>query len=181
MSTAPFVPPPFPGQFPPPPPGGGAPPPPPGPGVHPPFPAPPVEGRGRRIGLGLGIAGGVLVLVCGGGAAALWGLGMAADDALNEQAGVVVGRYMDAVRDRDFDKAYDQLCPSAKRDESRSEYTARMSATEPVTVYDVGDLDVVTWAVPVDVTYADGDVDRLRARIDQDTTTGAFEVCDVGE
>ncbi|MFC7532148.1 hypothetical protein [Actinoplanes sp. GCM10030250] len=181
MSTAPYAPPPFPGHLPPPPPGAAAPPPPPGPGVHPPFPAPPVEGKGRRIGLGFGIGAGVLLLVCGGGAAALFGLGSAADDAINEQATVVVGRYMDAVRDRDFTKAYGQLCQDAQDDETQSEYTARMSATEPVQSFDVGNLDLINFNVPVDVTYSDGDTDRLRARIDQNASTGAFEVCDVGE
>ncbi|MEV6306421.1 hypothetical protein AB0M02_43925 [Actinoplanes sp. NPDC051861] len=180
MSTAPYVPPPFPGQFPPPP-GPVAPPPPPGPGVHPPFPAPPVEGKGRRIGLGLGIGAGVLVLVCGGGAAALFGLGSAADDALNEQAAVVVGRYMESVQKREFAKAYDQLCSDAQDEETRAEYTVRMLATEPVKDYDVGDFNALGWTVPVDVTYTDGDSDRLEARLVQNTSTGAFEVCDVGE
>ena len=189
MSTAPYAPPPFPGHHPPPepgpaapPPGPAAPPPPSGPGVHPPFPAPPVEGRGRRIGLGLGITGGVLALVCGGGAAAVAGLGVAMDDALNEQVDVVVGRYVDAVRDRDFDRAYQQLCPDAKADESQAEFTARMSRTEKITSFQVGDLNPMTYSsVPVRVTYDDGDVASLEADLAQNTTTGAFEVCGLGE
>ncbi|MBG0565634.1 hypothetical protein [Actinoplanes aureus] len=172
MSSAPYAPPPF---------DGSVPPPPPGPGVHPPFPAPPVEGKGRRIGLGFGIGGGVLLLVCGGGAAALFGVFSAADDALNEQATVVVSRYVDAVQKRDFDKAYRQLCQDTKDDVSQSEYTAELSASEPIQSYQIGDFNALTWNVPVRVTYTDGDVGDLRARIQQNTSTGAFEVCELGE
>jgi hypothetical protein len=160
---------------------GSTPPPPPGPGVHPPFPAPPVEGKGRRIGLGFGIGGGVLLLVCGGGAVALYGLGSAAGVALNEQATVVVTRYVDALQDRDFDKAYRQLCQDTKDDVSRAEYTAEMTASEPITSFQVGDFNQLTFNVPVQVTYADGDVGSLQARLEQNTSTGAFEVCELGE
>ncbi|WP_328466510.1 hypothetical protein OHA21_46445 [Actinoplanes sp. NBC_00393] len=168
MSTAP----PYPGSIPPPPPG---------PGVHPPFPAPPVEGKGRRIGLGFGIGGGVLLLVCGGGAAALWGLGTAGQEALNEQTTVVVSRYLEAVQDRDFDKAYRQLCQDSKDEESRAEYTERMSASEPFRSFQVGDFNSYTFTVPVRVTYTDGDVATLQAEVAQNTSTGAFEVCELGE
>lgn len=157
------------------------PPPPPGPGVHPPFPAPPVEGRGRRVGLSLGIAGGVLALVCGGGAAALAGLGVAMDDALNEQAHVVVGRYADAVRDRDFARAYDQLCAEARNAESEAAYTSRLSATEPFSSYRIGDLDLVDGSVPVRLIYPDGRAVTVEAELRQNTSTGAFEVCELGE
>ncbi|WP_229072179.1 hypothetical protein [Actinoplanes sp. DH11] len=157
------------------------PPPPPGPGVHPPFPAPPVEGRGRRIGLGLGIGAGVLVLVCGGGAAALAGLTTAMDDALNEQAHVVVGRYVDAVRDRDFARAYDQLCAQARNAESESAYTARLAATEAFSSYQIGELDFTYASVPVQLIYPDGRAVTVEAELDQNTSTGAFEVCELGE
>ena len=157
------------------------PPPPPGPGVHPPFPAPPVEGRGRRIGLGLGIAGGVLVLVCGGGAAALFGLGSAMDDALNEQAHVVVNRYVDAVRDRDFARAYDQLCQDSQNSESEADFTSRLSATEAFSSYEIGDLDLVYASVPVRLIYPDGRSASAEAELGQNTSTGAFEVCELGE
>jgi hypothetical protein len=164
MTTAPYVPTP-----------------PPGPGVHPPFPAPPVEGRGRRIGLALGITGGVLTLVCGGGVAALFGLASAMDNAINEQVDVVVGRYMEAVQDREFVKAYGLLCQDARNQESRDAYVSRMTATETVSSYHVGDVDLTYGTVPVDITYADGDRTVASAELMQNTSTGAFEVCGVGE
>jgi hypothetical protein len=158
-----------------------APPPPPGPGVHPPFPAPPVEGRGRRIGLGFGIGGGILALVCGGGLAAVIGLGVAMTSAFNEQAHVVVGEYLDAVHSGDYGKAYGQLCQDARDRESVREYEERMAQVRRFDTYTIGDLDLVSGEVPVDLTYVDGAVKHTEAQLGQNTSTGAFEVCSVGE
>jgi hypothetical protein len=155
--------------------------PPQGPGVHPPFPAPPVEGRGRRIGLGLGIGAGVLLLVCGGGLAAVIGLSQAMKGAFDEQAHVVVAQYLDALHDRKFDRAYGLLCEDARDDESPAEYRSRVSAMEPIETYQLGHLDLVSFSVPVDATYEDGHSAQLDAHLGQNRDTGAFEVCDVGE
>lgn len=157
------------------------PPPPQGPGVYPPFPAPPVEGRGRRLGLGLGIGAGVLLLACGGGVAVAAGLGQVVTNALNEQADVVVGDYLAALRDREWAKAYDQLCDRAREQENESQFTSRVSTGERITAWDVGDVDMVRLAAPVAVTYADGDTAELRALLGQNRETGGFEVCGVEE
>jgi len=157
------------------------PPPPRGPGVHPPFPAPPVEGRGRRIGLGLGLGAGVLLLVCGGGAAAAVGLVTVVGSALNEQADVVVSHYLDALRDREWSKAYDMLCEQAKQRENEAQFTSRVAAAEPIASWDVGTVDLVRLAAPVAVTYADGDTADLHAYFGQSRETGGFEVCGVEE
>jgi hypothetical protein len=157
------------------------PPPPQGPGVYPPFPAPPVEGRGRRLGLGLGVGAGVLVLVCGGGVAAAVGLGRVMTSALNEQAEVVVGDYLDALRDREWSQAYDQLCDEARQKETEAQFTSRVSTAERITSWEVGNVDLTQLAAPVAVTYADGDTADLRAYLGQDRETGGFEVCRVEE
>src|SRR5690349_10644471 len=102
--------------------------PPPGPGVQPPFPAPPVAGKGKRRGRGLGIGAGVVLLVCGGGVAALIGLGTSMSEALDEQAHVVVGHYLDALRDGKYDTAYGMLCDKAQDDETPTEYRGRVAA-----------------------------------------------------
>jgi hypothetical protein len=158
-----------------------APPPPPGPGVHPPFPAPPVEGRGRRIGLGFGVGAGIVALVCGGGLAAVIGLGVAMTSAINEQAHVVVSDYLNAVRDGDYDKAYGQLCQSSKSFESARQYRARVAAEKHFDGYTIGDVNLVSGEIPVDLRYPDGDVDHVSAQLGQNTSTGAFEVCSLGE
>jgi hypothetical protein len=156
-------------------------PPPPGPGVQPPFPAPPVEGRGKRIGLSLGIGAGVLLLVVGGGIAAVIGLGTSMTSALDEQARVVVGDYLDALHDLKYDQAYGMLCKNARDDETATEYRRRVGAMEPIDSYRLGDLDYTNLTVPVDATYTTGDTARLEAYLGQNEDTGAFEVCDLGE
>jgi hypothetical protein len=157
------------------------PPPPQGPGVYPPFPAPPIEGRGRRVGVGLGLGAAVLLLVCGGGTIAGVGLVSIMSSALNEQADVVVTDYLEALRDREWSQAYDQLCTTAKQQETESEFTSRVSAAELITAWDVGDVDLVQANAPVSVTYADGDTAQLRAYLEQNRETGGFEVCSIKE
>jgi hypothetical protein len=157
------------------------PPPPQGPGVHPPFPAPPIEGRGRRIGVGLGLGAAVLLLVCGGGSAAAIGLFSVMSSALNEQADVVVSDYLESLRDREWSQAYDQLCETAKQQETESEFTSRVAADEKIASWDVGQVDLVQANAPVSVTYADGDTAQLRAYLEQNRETGGFEVCSVKE
>jgi len=161
--------------------GPGVQPPPPGPGVQPPFPAPPVEGKGKRIGWSLGIGAGVLLLICGGGAAAVFGLATSAQSALQEQTHKVVTEYMDALVDQRYDKAYAMLCREAKQDESPAEYRVRVSGMEPIVSYRLEKLDLINFTVPVDATYDTGDTGQLLAYLGQNQDTGAFEVCDLGE
>jgi hypothetical protein len=160
-----------------------APEPPRGPGVVPPFPAPPVEGKGLRIGLGLGIGAAVALLVCGGGAAAVIGLGVTMSSALNEQAHVVIDDYFDALEAKKFDDAYDMLCASEKQRQSQAEFVSTETAADPITAHTVGDLPLtaVDLSVPVQVTYADGQTGTLQVYLEQSPDTGHFEVCGVEE
>jgi hypothetical protein len=157
--------------------------PPQGPGVIPPFPAPPTEGRRRRIGIGLGIGAGVLVLVCGGGLAATIGLVSVAGRALNEQAQVVVGDYLDDVKAKRFGEAYDALCDQTRSRVSKAQYTSDAQTAEPIQQFTVGEMDLTTvdLSVPVDVTYSDGSTAHLKAYLGQDQDTGKFQVCSVEE
>lgn len=155
--------------------------PPQGPGVQPPFPAPPVEGKGKRLGWGLGIGAGVLVLVCGGGLAALIGLGTSITGAIDEQAQAAVDDYLTALRGERFDQAYGMLCEQARQRETASEFRARLSAEEKITDWDLGRLNTMTMSMPVTATLEDGEVEELRASLDQNRSTGQFEVCEVEE
>jgi hypothetical protein len=155
--------------------------PPQGPGVYPPFPAPPVEGRGKRIGWGIGIAAGVAVLVCGGGTAAIIGIGISATGSLQEHAEATVGDYLDAVRAKRYDEAYGLLCDDAQDDESPAEFRSRVSAEEAITRWTFGDLDFTTLTLPLDVTYTGGGTGELDAFLEQDTGTGELELCRLGE
>jgi hypothetical protein len=173
MTTAPHVPAPAPGP--------GVPAPPQGPGVYPPFPAPPVEGKGRRIGLGIGIAIGVVVLVCGGGTAALIGVGVSTKGSYQEKAHAAVGGYLNALRDGKYTEAYNLLCDETQQHESPSAFRTRVTSEPTIETYTLGDLDLVTGAVPVDAVYDNGDSAALEAYLGVDSNTGAFEVCELGE
>ncbi len=155
--------------------------PPQGPGVQPPFPAPPVEGKGKRIGWGLGIGAGVLVLICGGGLAALIGLGSSVTGAIDEQAHAAVDGYLEALKAGRYDDAYDDLCQDAKAGETASEFRTRVEAENKIADWDLGTFNTVTFVVPVEATYESGQTGELQATLDQNTTTGQFEVCRLGE
>jgi hypothetical protein len=101
--------------------------------------------------------------------------------ALNEQAEVVVSDYLDALRDREWSQAYDQLCDQAQLRETEPEFTSRVSTGKLITAWDVGPVDLVQATAPVTVTYADGDTADLRAYLGQNRETGGFEVCSVEE
>jgi hypothetical protein len=176
MTTAPFAPAP-------PPSAPSAPAPPQGPGVFAPFPAPPTEGRGRRIGLGFGIGGAIVVLVCGGGVAAGVGLLTVMSSALNEQAHVVVGDFFDAVKAKRYGEAYNSQCADVKNQETQAQFTSRITAIDPIASYKVGDVDLtsVNLSVPVQLTYASGGGEQVMVDLGQDRDTGAFQVCGIEE
>jgi hypothetical protein len=123
----------------------------------------------------------VLVLVCGGGVAAMFGVFASTQGALQERADLAVSTYLDAVHDRKYDQAYELLCERAQRDETVGEFRQRLAGEKPFASYDIGELDLVTMSVPVDGTYSDGDVVRAVAYLGQDQDTGEFEVCELGE
>ena len=161
-----------------------APPPPPGPGVHVPFPAPPTEGRRARVGRNVGIGAGLAVLVGGGGLAALIGLTTSMSGALNEQARVKVGAYIDDVNERRYAEAYNELCEATRSTVSQAEFTSSVTGWQPIRDYRVGTLDLasVELTVPVDVTYTRGDgstpqkqkvrVSRVNGRLVIDSKAG---------
>jgi hypothetical protein len=131
--------------------------------------------------MGLGIGGGVLVLACGGGLAALIGLGTLMTNAFNEQADVVVGDYLEDLEAKRYAEAYDSLCAEERAATTEAEFTGRVQTQEPITDWNVGEVNLTTLSVPVDVTYADGRTAQLQADLGQSTETGGFELCSLGE
>ena len=160
-----------------PPPASTVPPPPPGPGVLAPFPAPPTEGRRLRLGLGLGVGAAVLVLVCGGGLAAAFGLTAIMSNALDEQAQVVIGDYLEDLEAKRYSEAYDKLCAPERARTTEAEFTSEVAADEPITDWQVGEVDLTSLGVPVSVTYANGETGQLEAVLGQNPETGQFQVC----
>lgn len=133
-----------------------------------------------RMWLGLGAAALAVVLCCGGGTAALVGLAVSSTKAINEQARTVVEEYLDAVRDREYARAYQMLCDDARQRESAAEFEERVADEPQIASYRVGDAALTNEVtVPVEVTYVAGGQDRLRASLAQDSGTGEFEVCEI--
>ncbi|RLK11953.1 hypothetical protein DER29_5223 [Micromonospora sp. M71_S20] len=157
----------------------GVPAPPAGPGVTPPFAAPPTEGRNTRLWLGLGAGALAVLLCCGGGGAAVVGLAVTGVQAVREQGRTVSTDYYQALVERKYGAAYDQLCDDAQRRESRREFERRVAAEPQIADFRVGDVDAVSLTVPVDVTYAGGRQDRQEVTLGQDQQTGGMEVCGV--
>jgi hypothetical protein len=154
-----------------------------GPGVVPPFPAPPVEGRTARVWAGLGIGAAALLLLGGGGIAAVIGLAVTGSKAIGEQVGASITAYFDAVGDKRYSDAYRMLCDRAQDAETPAEFTARAGATEPWTRFAVGDIALTSTEprVPVTLTRGDGSTDTVQVTLVQDRSTGKFEVCGVEE
>jgi hypothetical protein len=121
-------------------------------------------------------------LVCGGGVAATAGLFTVTSRAIKEQVRVVIGEYFDDLTAKRYDKAYDRQCQDVKDEESRAEFTRRVTEN-PITSYKIGtvDLAAVELAVPVDATYTDGDTAELQVHLGQDTESGRLQVCGVEE
>ncbi|SCE86424.1 hypothetical protein GA0074695_1703 [Micromonospora viridifaciens] len=153
--------------------------PPPGPGVAPPFAAPPTEGGRARLWLGLGVGALAVLLCCGGGGAAIVGLAVSNVQAVQEQGRTVTNNYYRALVEKDWSKAYDQLCTDARRRESRPEFEQRVATEPQITGYRVGNVDTQTLTVPVDVTLAGGKREAQTVTLAPDQQTGAVRVCGV--
>ncbi|MCX5067011.1 hypothetical protein OOJ91_14265 [Micromonospora lupini] len=156
-----------------------APAPPPGPGVAPPFAAPPTEGRRKRLWIGLGVGALAVLLCCGGGGTAVVGLAVSGVQAVREQGRTVTDDYYQALVERNYGRAYDQLCDDAQRRESRPEFERRAAAEPQVTAFRVGEVDTNNLTVPVDVTLDGGGRERQQVSLGQDGQTGGMEVCGV--
>ncbi len=130
--------------------------PPPGPGVAPPFAAPPIDRSRRSLWIGLAVGGVALVLCCAGG---LFGFGLlvvAGNDQVEQQAKRSVEAFVEAVRDRDFKRAHDQLCSDlAERvspDAVESEFGQHAIITSTIGTIRIGGRAVT---VDADLNYAD--------------------------
>ncbi|RKN42824.1 hypothetical protein D7223_21895 [Micromonospora endolithica] len=157
----------------------GVPAPPVGPGVAPPFAAPPTEGRNTRLWLGLGAGALAALICCGGGGAAVVGLAVTGVQAVEEQGRAASADYYEALVQRRYGAAYDQLCESAQRRESRRDFERRVGDEPQVAQFTVGQVDTTTLTVPVDVTFAGGGRERQQVTLEQDRQTGGMEVCGI--
>lgn len=152
-----------------------------GPGVTAPFPAPPAEGGSTRLGWGLLVAGIVLVLCCGGGGAALVGFVVSNVAAVNEQARTVMTDYLEALRDEDYEAAYNLLCDSQQQEFTTDDFRAAARGPGIVERFVIGEVDIATdpYTVPVTQTYRDGSSEHVTYLLVLDEKSAQLEVCGV--
>ena len=138
------------------------------------------EGGGARLGWALGIAGAVLVLCCGGGLIAVIGLVVTQVAATNEQSRAVVSRYLDALRDDEYDQAYELLCDErAGGAEPRTGSTAReRGPQEDPRLRDRRVRRLQRLGLPVTEPTADGTTDDVTLLSQARTQSDAqLEIC----
>jgi hypothetical protein len=156
----------------------GAPVPPPGPGVTPPFPAPPTDRNRRGLWIGLGLGALALVVCCAGG---LFGFGVIVvngTDQVKRQARDVVGGYFDALIDRDYERAYELLCPALTGQTSEEQFSTRQEGGPHPVRYTLGQTELGNAIiVPAYVSYDEGGSRQRRVRLEQVRSTGELKVC----
>jgi len=157
---------------------GTVPPPPPGPGVQPPFVAPPIDGVRQRRWLGLGLAAGVVVVLCVGAVVGIGALGIFGQQMVAERSQAAVSDYLTQLQRREFDKAWNLLCPAEKRRVNTTSFERLWQARPQISTFTVGEATIGnTVVVPAQVDNADGSSAALRFPMEQDSSTGDFQVC----
>ncbi len=156
----------------------GVPGPPPGPGVQPPFVAPPTDGTRQRRWLAVGLAAAAALLCCVGGLGGLAGIVVLGGRAIVDEARTAVTNYVGALQRKDYPAAYKLLC-DAEQSRVNPEQFARSFDSSPAILSFVVDQPVIENDVEVPATlhYDNGATRRLSYLLEQDTSTGQFEVC----
>lgn len=151
--------------------------PPPGPGVQPPFAAPPTDGNRKRLWIGLGIGGAVLLLCCVGGIGGFIALAVSSSTARINQARTVVTKYLVAWQQQNYAGAYELVCDPIKEQETLDEFAGELSG-HPIAAYTVAkpELTTDTTLVPVTVNFVDGTSETSRYDVVLDSS-GASLVC----
>jgi hypothetical protein len=111
------------------------PPPPPGPGVRVPFAAPPAERDRRRMWITLGVGGALLALCCVGGIFGIGALVVQTSRNLTSEATQVVGGYLGALRQGNYQAAYNRLCERLQGQVSVDRFESSEAAKPRVTDY----------------------------------------------
>jgi hypothetical protein len=124
----------------------GVPAPPPGPGVVPPFAAPPRDRDHKRLWVGLGVGGAVVVLGCVAGVFGIRVLASGSEDIVRSQASSVVDTYLGALREQNYPDAYDQLCSDLTDRLTLRQFQASYGRP-PVVSYHIDDVQIANQIV----------------------------------
>jgi hypothetical protein len=151
--------------------------PPQGPGARPPFAAAPTEGATARIWWAVGTAALALLLCGGGGLAVFIGMIVTGIRAVQDQTHQTVTRYVQALERGEFKNAYDLACEPVRKRYDIYQFRNLEYDTSSSTGFKVGNLDINTLTVPVELGYRDGRTKEVVYQLSQNSQTGHFEVC----
>lgn len=150
-----------------------------GPGVPVPFAAPPNEKNSAKLALAIVSAVVGVVVVCGGGTVAGFGILVWTSNELVVQAESAAEEFLEDVAGGDYDDAYDSLCGELKDDLTEDEF---VSEWEQIGVVDFEtDRAVESGSgleVPAEVTTDEGDVLELDLTVVPDEPSLDMSVCD---
>jgi hypothetical protein len=148
-----------------------------GPGARPPFVAAPDEGSTARVWWAVGTAALALLLCGGGGLAVFIGMIVTGVRAVQDQTHVTVTKYIQTLESGDIGAAYDLQCDAFKKRYDIDQFRNLEHDTATSTGFTVGDLDITTLSVPVELKFRDGRTDEVVYQLSQDSETGHFQVC----
>ncbi|MDT5025434.1 MAG: hypothetical protein QOE61_1860 [Micromonosporaceae bacterium] len=155
-----------------------APEPPPGPGVVPPFVAPPTDGTRQRRWLAVGLAGGAALVLCLGGLFGFGGLLIFGSQMVVQESQTAVTSYLTAIKGRNYDVAYNKMCPAERNQISKGEFEHNLGLQPDISSFAVAQPAVGDQiVVPATINYADGTAQTVQFVVEQDTSTSDFEVC----
>ena len=155
-----------------------APEPPPGPGVVPPFVAPPTDGTRQRRWLAVGLAGGAALVLCVGGLFGLGGLVVFGSQMIVQQSQTAVTSYLNEIKGRNYDAAYDQMCPAVRSQLTKYRFALQQASQPEIDSFTVGQPQVAdNVVVPVQIVFGNHSAQNVKYLVEQDAATGDFEVC----
>lgn len=144
----------------------------------PPFVAPPRDGATRRRTVAWVLAGVAVLVICAGGLVGLGGLAVFGTQMIIDQSRAAVTDHLTAVQNGDYQAAYEALCDAERERVSLAEFRRLQEEPGEIISFTVHEPQITEQiVVPADVRYADGAERRVRFLLEQDTETGAFEVC----
>jgi hypothetical protein len=146
--------------------------------VVPPFVAPPTDGTRQRRWLAVGLAGGATLVLCLGGLVGFGGLLVFGSQMVVEQSHTAVTGYLTAIKGRNYDAAYNKMCPAERNKISKSEFERNLGLQPDISSFAVAQPAVGDQiVVPATINYADGTAQTVQFVVEQDTSTSDFEVC----
>jgi hypothetical protein len=154
----------------------GVPAPPQGPGVAPPFAVPPRDRDSKRLWIGLGIGGALLVLCCVGGIAGIGVLAAGGDSIARSQATSVVRTFLEAIQEEKYADAYAELCDEVAERVSLADFERRYRS-DRLDSFEVGQVTPTNTTIVVDASLHWRDRGTVAASYTLVPATPVLKIC----